>query len=98
MSDTARNFCMIHVPTWRERFWRKLGFRFHLGEDQDSPDDPNTGWMMTETDFRFGFGDRLRLLLTGHLRVRTVHDIDTPSPNRIKTRVDWQIYAPGEKP
>lgn len=88
-------FAMAYVPTRRVRFWRKLGFRFHLGEDPENCD-AFQGWMQTCTTFRFCWSDRLRLLLTGRLQVTISNHLDTPSPHEFHTRMDWQIYAPGE--
>jgi hypothetical protein len=93
--ETAQNLCMQYVPTKSDIFWRKMGFRYHHGDDSENP--PTTGWMMTETKFRFSMGDRLRLLLTGRLVVRHVSDMDTPSPDKVATRLDWHILAPHEK-
>lgn len=94
-SDTTQCFAMAYVPTWRERFWRKLGFRHHRGEEPRDVD-AMPGWMNTATCFSFSFTDRLRLLLTGRLLISTISHTDTPSPMTIKNRVDWQIYAPGQ--
>jgi hypothetical protein len=98
MSDTAN--CGGYVqyrPSLRERFWRKLGFRYHLG-DERPPDEiaAPAGWMQNKSVFHFDWADRLRLLLTGRLVVTTTYDLDVPSPNKIRTRMDWQIKAPGE--
>lgn len=89
--------CYFYVPTWRERFWRKLGFRYHLG-DERPPDEVEApaGWMQNKSGFHFDWADRLRLLLTGRLVVTTTYDLDVPSPDKIRTRLDWQIKAPGE--
>jgi len=95
MNDDAMSFDVIHKPTFRERFWRALGFRYHLGED---PEDTDTlqGWTRTDTRLHFGWSDRLRLLITGRLTVSTTSHYDAPSPNMIKNRTDWQIWAPGD--
>ena len=42
-------------PTARERFWRKMGYRFHLGEQE--PGGPTegkcwSGWMQTRRGAR----------------------------------------------
>lgn len=84
----------VHVPTLAQRFWRKMGFTYHHGEEP--PDaDLLPGWMCTETGFDFGWADRFRLLLTGKLHIRNIVHIDTPSPAVTKTRMDWHIIAPG---
>lgn len=86
---------MVYTPTRRERFWRKLGFRHHLG-DEPAGTDGMPGWVDTTTTFDFSLADRLRLLLTGRLRITVISHTDTPSPMVIKNRVDWQIFAPGK--
>lgn len=92
---TVENGYMEHVPTWREKMWRRLGFRYHLGDD---PKDIDTlpGWMCTETRMRFGIADRLRLLLTGKLHLRLVQHLPVKC-DFSKNRLDWQINAPGER-
>ena len=55
------NEAMYRVPTWRERLWRRLGYRYHLGEDPEGVD-ALAGWMCTESRMHFGVADRLRLL------------------------------------
>lgn len=90
------NFAMEYKPTLMERFWRKVGFIYHLGYE---PSDTDTmpGWQCTVTRVEFGFIDRLRLLLTGRLICKTIQYTDTPSPMVIKTRFDWHILPPGQK-
>jgi hypothetical protein len=93
--ETSGCFYQEYRPSRRERFWRKMGFRFHLGDDPpDVP--PLVGWMQNKSRFNFGWGDRLRLLLTGRLEVTHTFEFDTPSPDKIRTRLDWQIKAPGD--
>lgn len=90
MSDGA----YFRLPTWRERVARLLGYRFHLGGEPDGTD-PLNGWMKTEVRLNFSFGDRLRLLATGRLRVHVVQYMDV-QPSVIMNRIDWQIGAPLE--
>ena len=92
MSDTG---CMIHKPTFVERFWRRVGFRYHLGEEPEAQ--TSIGWMKTDSYLQFGLFDRLRLLLTGKLFISTTVHMDTPSPKNIITRLDWMIKPPGDK-
>ncbi|WP_027039130.1 hypothetical protein [Mesorhizobium ciceri] len=95
MNNETMSYGYIHTPTLGERFWRALGFRYHLGED---PEDVDTlqGWTRTDTRLHFHWTDRFRLLLTGRLMVSTISHYDAPSPTVIKNRTDWQIRAPGE--
>lgn len=82
-------------PTFKQRFWRGLGYRFHLGEE---PDDAFTqqckGWIRTTTYLHFGLLDRLRLLFVGRLNVQHTIHTDTPTPTKTYTRMDWQIMPP----
>lgn len=93
---TVENGAMISLPTRLDRFWRALGFRYHLGEEPEGGD-LLPGWSHTTLGFRFGWPDRLRLLLSGRLQVTSILHTDTPSPKVAKSRVDWRIFAPGER-
>lgn len=94
MADTTNTQAFYRAPTPRERFWRWAGFNYHPGDDP--PDaDLLPGWMRTTTGFNFTLGDRLRILLTGKLRISLIQHTDTPSPSVIKNRTDWHIIAPG---
>jgi len=94
MTETQAGYA-VYTPTLRERFWRKLGFRFHLGEDSEETV-PWSGWMRTETRLCLGLADRLRILVGGELRMSTSVDMDTPSPSKTFTRFDWEILPPGD--
>lgn len=86
-----------YKPTLGERFWRKLGFRHHHGDDV-AEDDPKViwqGWMQTRSRMHFDLRDRLRLLLTGRLELQFTYHLDTPSPDKLHTRLDWSIVPPG---
>src|ERR1700721_173972 len=89
----GRNMCAYHVPSLSERLWNWIGFRYH--HHYDVPIDASlTGWLRTDVYFRFGFLDRMRLLLTGKLRVHVTTHMDTPSPREVKSVTDWHIVAP----
>lgn len=93
MNSTA----FYQKPTWRRRIWRKLGFVYHLGADptpEEIADRP--GWMTTESSFRFGWCDRLRLLLTGRLNIKLVQHTEVQVEGT-RNRLDWWISAPGER-
>lgn len=91
------DFAMAYAPTWRQRFWRRMGFRYHLGEDPND-DAPDAGWMRTDCRLHFSVADRFRLLLTGKLFIAVIVHTDTPSPDKTATRLDWLIIEPGGKP
>ena len=92
MTETT-NQAFILKPTLAQRIRRRLGFRYHLG---DEPEGSGTleGWMRTDIRLRFGWADRLRLLATGRLFIASIVYTDTPSPNFIANRVDWAIQTP----
>lgn len=92
----AEGFCLEYRPTFRERFWRRLGFRFHLGGLEPN-DQPWSGWMQTRSVMHFDWLDRLRILASGRLEFTTTVHMDTPSPDRVHTRLDWEIEPPGGK-
>lgn len=91
----AQNEAMYHVPTRRERLWRSLGYRYHLGEEPEGID-AMPGWMCTESRIHFGWSDRLRLLLSGRLHMRLVQHT-TVQIEVAKNRFDWHIPAPGDR-
>lgn len=93
--EAQQNQAFYHVPTWRERTWRRLGFRYHLG-DEPKGIETMQGWMTSTANFRFSFMDRLRLLLTGRLNINLVQHT-TVQCDESKNRLDWQIMAPGER-
>ena len=94
MSSNTRNGYVTYAPTWSERMWRALGFRYHLGEEPTDIDQL-PGWMCTETRIRFSFSDRLRLLATGRLHLRLVQHLPVKC-DFARNRLDWQIKAPGD--
>lgn len=96
MTDETQGFAMEYVPSLRERFWRKMGFHFHLGDEP--PDvDLLKGWMQTRMGINLTFLDRVRILFTGKLRLTLTSHTDTESPSVIKNRFDWEIIPPGDK-
>ncbi len=96
MTDTTQNFAVEYVPTRAERFWHWVGFHYHLGDEPEGIDGM-PGWMCTGIRLNFTWPDRLRLLLTGRLRIRSVVHHDTPSATVCKSRIDWHIKFPGER-
>lgn len=86
---------MVYRPTMTERFWRALGFRYHLGEEPEGTE-TLPGWMCTETHMHFGISDRLRLLLTGRLRIRLMQHLPVVC-DFSRNRMDWEIERPGSK-
>lgn len=87
------NTAMTAVPSMLTRIWRKLGFRYHLGNEPEGVDGL-PGWMRTEVRMSFDWRDRLRLLATGRLSLTVVLYTDTPSPEICKSRIDYQIIPP----
>ena len=89
MTDTT-NQAFQPVPTLGERIRRRLGFRYHLGDEPEGCE-ALEGWMRTDIRLRFGWADRIRLLTTGRLFIACIVHTDTPSPDVCKSRVDWMI-------
>lgn len=96
MTTEPQNLCNVYKPTLADRFWRKLGYAYHLGDDPDDIDQL-PGWTRTDIGLDFGIGDRLRLLLTGKLRLHSTLMTDTPSATICKSRLDWRIVQPGDR-
>ena len=86
----GRNQVYYSAPTRAQRFWRFMGFKFHLGEDPPGID-LLPGWMQTRMRLHFSWADRLRLLFSGRLHISSSVYFDTPSPNVCKSRMDWHI-------
>ncbi|MDE2106772.1 MAG: hypothetical protein KGL39_56680 [Patescibacteria group bacterium] len=87
---------MEYRPTRRERFWRKLGFRYHLAELPDDVETRLPGWMITKSTIHFSFTDRIRLLLGGTLKI----DIRQATSERVREAVSalsFRITYPGEQ-
>ena len=84
------------LPSRAERFWRWCGFCYHLGDLWEEEDPALIGWMQNKTGFHFDWRDRLRILISGRLDVKLTFDMDTPSPDKMRTRVDWHIRRPGD--
>lgn len=90
MVELENNFAKEYVPTRTERFWRWLGFRYHLYE---LPETDMPGWMMTKTAIQFDWADRLRLLLTGRINI----DIRQATDVKVSTcasAVSFEIVPP----
>ena len=68
MTDDIESGYQIYTPTLAQRFWRALGFRYHH-KDLECDEVAFPGWMKTRVNFDFSMLDRLRLLLTGRLRI-----------------------------
>jgi hypothetical protein len=90
---------MVNRETWRSRMWRRLGFNgsydpglieFRYGEMDGFAESS----MMTEVVVHFTLGDRLRLLLTGELRVETSTRTDV-EVRRSKSMSRVTIMSPG---
>lgn len=101
MTDAADNtkggcFASVYVPTMREKFWRALGFRYHLGDEPPNAESLE-GWSQTVVHFNFDLPDRLRLLLTGKIKITVTSAYDAPSPSIIKNRTDFRIIEPWGK-
>jgi hypothetical protein len=60
---------MHHTPTIAERFWRRLGFNYVRNDLPENIEATHPGWMITNANFRFNWGDRIRLLFSGRLDV-----------------------------
>ena len=88
--DPAPVNAVTSIISLRERFWRRIGYRYHLGDEPEGAD-ALAGWVRTDTRLHFGWCDRLRLLLTGKLLVVSIVRMDVPLPTVCKSRMDWRI-------
>lgn len=95
MTDTTESQTFYAMPTFAQRFWRRLGFHYHLGDEPEG-NEMLPGWMRTDMRIHFGWVDRLRILVSGRLFIASVVSTDTPSPMVCKSRMDWNIIPPGQ--
>ena len=70
MSAPENAFAAISRPTFMQRAWRRLGWRYHMVDLPETPEvERMPGWAMTRVRLQFPPIDRLRLLLTGRVRL-----------------------------
>lgn len=80
-------------PTFSRRFWRALGWRYHLA-DLPAEADAMPGWAMTHVKLQFDLLDRLRLLTSGRLRLDIRQGLDAPV-GQIISATSFEILPPG---
>lgn len=95
MTEEVAGGYMIHKPTFGEKAARFLGFRHHHGEEPPRHEELTQGWARTETRLNFSLGDRLRLLVSGKLRISHIHYTDGHF-DTMQSRADLTFYAPWE--
>ncbi len=70
MTAPENVFAVEYRPTFMRRAWRRLGWCYHLVDLPETPEvERMPGWAMTHVRLEFSIGDRLRLLLTGRVRL-----------------------------
>lgn len=89
---STREGAYVSKPSVCFRFCRKLGFKFHLGEEPEGHD-LCLGWSKTITKFHFSWWDRILILLSGRLDSYVILYTDKPF-DKAMTRQDWQIPPP----
>lgn len=98
MTEITEGQAMCSTPTRLQLFWRWAGWHYHLGEvPNPEAADLMPGWIRTDMRLDFGWPDRLRLLMTGRLRISSIVHTDTVSPDKCVSRMDWHILAPGDR-
>ena len=95
MTEEVMNGCMAYKPTLSDKAARFLGYRHHHGPEPRDHETLTQGWARTETSLNFTFGDRLRLLFSGKLRISHTHYANTII-DQMQSRVDLTFYAPWE--
>lgn len=91
MTNT-HGYAMQGTSTRRERFWRALGYRFHLGDEPENTE-AKTGWFKTGVLVTLGWHERLLLLVSGRLKVELTNYSDG-QPENIVSRVDITYVPP----
>lgn len=70
MTAPENSFAMASRPSFMQRAWRRLGWRYHMVDLPETPEvERMPGWAMTRVRLQFPPIDRLRLLLTGRVRL-----------------------------
>ena len=95
MVEQVESGYMVYVPTFGDKAARFFGFRHHHGPEPRDHEMLTQGWARTDTNLNFTFGDRLRLLFSGKLRISHTHYANLPI-DRMQSRVDLTFYAPWE--
>ena len=94
--DSAEFVELSYRPTIIDRLRRKAGYRFHYADEPPEFDPAkHVGWMKTVTTFKFDFADRIRLLLTGRLRIE-IAQYTTQQVDESVNAVSYKIFAPLE--
>ena len=96
MSERTENRAMVYTPTLGDKVRRVLGYRFHHGDEPPQLDPAkHIGWMKSNANFKFSFGDRVRLLFSGRLNVELTQYPDAQVDECVNS-VSYQIFAPFE--
>lgn len=72
------SFAAEYVPTRVERFWRWCNFGNVVFKDLPDEARKMPGWAITNICMRFSFSDRLRILISGRVRITLEQAIDVP--------------------
>lgn len=71
-AEPENTFAMVALPSWRHKISLWLGYRFHYPDvDQNEAAARMPGWWRTDIHIHISFLDRLRLLVSGRMLVRT---------------------------
>ena len=97
MTNTATDGAFEYIHTFWDKVLSRLGYRMNH-EDEPPTLDPkkHVGRMHTVAEFSFRWPDRLRLLLTGRLKVEITH-YTTQQIDESVNSVSYRIFAPGEQ-
>lgn len=96
MNDT-QTIGYFKPPTWRERFWPWLGFRGPGRHDPGPMPGYAEGHVFLTTDVILSWRDRLRLLITGHLRSCTSLKTDVHVTKSMAFTLS-SVMPPGHRP
>lgn len=84
---------MCAKPTLRQRLWWRLGYQWRIAETPAGAE-ALQGWMKTEVVVCLSFSDRLRLLLSGRLRLNVINHTDIQIGRAIAS-TDVLVVPPG---
>ena len=99
MTDQAEQngYCVTRVPSLRERFWRSLGYHYNLVDLPETPEvDKMPGWALTHINLTMPWHERLRLLLTGRMKI-DVRQKFSADVAEVVSAASTYIFYPGER-
>lgn len=91
----AEGYYQVEKLTLGQRFWRKLGFRERHIAPPDAPD-MAPGWVATVTTTHVDWRDRLRILVSGRVLLKSFTQTDV-IVRKARSTSSFSVLPPGGK-